>query len=330
MAASPSFWRDRPTLVTGATGLLGSWLARRLLAAQADVVCLVRDWVPHSELVRAGTLDSVNVVRGDVRDRDLLERALGEYEIDTVFHLAAQTIVGHRQPQSRLHVRKQHPGHLECSGGLPALARRSSRSWWPRPTRPTAIRRRLPYAEDTPLARPPSLRRQQILRRPDRADLRANLRAAGGHHPLRQFLWRRRSELEPHRARHHSLRAARRAAVIRSDGQFVRDYFYVEDGAAAYMLLAERLAADTELRGRGLQFLERNSGHGVRIWCNRFLRAWIRSPRARHSQRSVRTKSATSISARERARSGARTGPLCSRWTKASTAPSPGTGISCA
>src|ERR1700690_4111016 len=99
---NPAYWRDRPTLVTGATGLLGSWLTRRLLAAQAEVVCLVRDWVPRSELVRAGALDSVNVVRGDVRDRDLIERVLGEYEIDTVFHLAAQTIVGvaNRNPVS--------------------------------------------------------------------------------------------------------------------------------------------------------------------------------------------------------------------------------------
>lgn len=91
---SDLFWRDRPTLVTGATGLVGSWLVPRLLAAGADVVCLVRDWVPQSELVRTGTLERVKVVRGDVRDRETLERTLGEYEIETVLHLAAQTIVG--------------------------------------------------------------------------------------------------------------------------------------------------------------------------------------------------------------------------------------------
>src|SRR5215210_6666128 len=87
------FWLDRPTFVTGGTGLVGSWLVRRLVAAGADVVCLVRDWVPQSELVRAGTLDHVKVVRGDIRDREILERLLGEYEIDTVIHLAAQTII---------------------------------------------------------------------------------------------------------------------------------------------------------------------------------------------------------------------------------------------
>ena len=88
-----TFWQDRPTFVTGGTGLVGSWLIRRLVEAGADVVCLVRDWVPQSELVRKGYIEKVKVVRGDVRDRDMLERALGEFEIDTVIHLAAQTIV---------------------------------------------------------------------------------------------------------------------------------------------------------------------------------------------------------------------------------------------
>ena len=52
----PGFWRDRPVLVTGATGLLGSWLTRSLVEAGADVVCLIRDWVPQSELTRTGTI----------------------------------------------------------------------------------------------------------------------------------------------------------------------------------------------------------------------------------------------------------------------------------
>ncbi len=97
-----SFWRDRPTLVTGATGLVGAWLVRRLVSLGAHVVCVVRDWVPQSELVRTNLLEKVTVVRGDVRDQAMLERVLGEHEIDTVIHLAAQTIVGiaNRNPVS--------------------------------------------------------------------------------------------------------------------------------------------------------------------------------------------------------------------------------------
>ena len=96
------FWRDRRVLVTGATGLVGGWLVRALLEGGADVVALVRDWVPGSELVRTRCVERVMTVRGDVRDQALLERLLGEYEVNTVFHLAAQTIVGiaNRNPVS--------------------------------------------------------------------------------------------------------------------------------------------------------------------------------------------------------------------------------------
>jgi CDP-glucose 4,6-dehydratase len=97
-----TFWLDRSTLVTGATGLVGGWLLRQLIEARAQVVCLVRDWVPQSALFHTGMIDQVVCVRGDVRDQALLERALGEYEIETVIHLAAQAIVGiaNRNPVS--------------------------------------------------------------------------------------------------------------------------------------------------------------------------------------------------------------------------------------
>src|SRR5271155_5671235 len=83
-----SFWRDRSVFVTGGTGLLGSWLVSQLMEAGANVVCLVRDWVPQSELVRSRRIEQVTTVRGDVCDRDLIERALGEYEVEVVFHVA--------------------------------------------------------------------------------------------------------------------------------------------------------------------------------------------------------------------------------------------------
>ena len=102
MGLNRKFWLDRPTFVTGGTGLVGSWTVRRLIESGADVVCLVRDWVPQSELVRSGMIGHVKVVRGDICDREILERVLGEYEIDTVIHLAAQTIVtiANRNPVS--------------------------------------------------------------------------------------------------------------------------------------------------------------------------------------------------------------------------------------
>src|SRR5258708_9542584 len=100
--SNKEFWRDRATLVSGATGLVGGWLVRQLLQEGADVVCLVRDWVPQSNFVLSRLVDRVKIVRGDVRDYNLVERAIGEYEINTVLHLAAQAIVGigNRNPTS--------------------------------------------------------------------------------------------------------------------------------------------------------------------------------------------------------------------------------------
>ena len=82
LGVSATFWRDRAVFVTGAAGLVGAWLTRRLVEAGADVVCLVRDWVPQSVLARSHVIDRVKVVRGDIYDRDALERAIGEYEAE--------------------------------------------------------------------------------------------------------------------------------------------------------------------------------------------------------------------------------------------------------
>src|SRR5690349_18881732 len=94
MTAAEGFWRDRRVLVTGSTGLVGAWTTRALVERGAHVVGLVRDHVHGSELVRSGLVGKIDVVRGCVEDGPLLERAVGEYEVQTVFHLAAQTIVG--------------------------------------------------------------------------------------------------------------------------------------------------------------------------------------------------------------------------------------------
>src|SRR5437868_1860687 len=96
------FWRDRRVFVTGCTGLVGSWTVRALLERGAHVVGLIRDQVAGSELRRSGVGERIDVVHGCVEDEPLVERALAEYEIQTIFHLAAQTIVGiaNRSPLS--------------------------------------------------------------------------------------------------------------------------------------------------------------------------------------------------------------------------------------
>src|SRR3990172_8168413 len=88
------FWKDRPVFVTGATGLLGGWLVQALVDLGAEVTALVRDGSPRSMIARNGLLDRITVVRGSLEDFPLIRRALCEYSADSVFHLAAQPLVG--------------------------------------------------------------------------------------------------------------------------------------------------------------------------------------------------------------------------------------------
>ena len=247
------FWRDHRVLVTGATGLVGAWLTRRLLEAGADVVAVVRDWVPQSELVRTRTIDRVSVARGDVRDRDFLERVIGEYETQTVIHLAAQTIVGiaNRNPVSTFESNIQGTWNLleACrrSPGVRSIVVASSDKAY-------GDRDALPYSEDTPLAG-----RHPYDVSKSCADLLAQSYAATYGLPVavtRCGNFYGGGDLNWNRIVPGTIRSVLRGErpVIRSDGQFVRDYFYVEDGAAAYMLLAEQLHCRPDLHGLAFNF----------------------------------------------------------------------------
>jgi CDP-glucose 4,6-dehydratase len=247
------FWRDRPVFVTGATGFLGSYLTRRLLEGGADVVCLVRDWVPQSELVRSALIEQARVVRGDVCDQALLERALGEYEVDTVFHLAAQTIVGiaNRNPTSTLETNIGGTWTmLEACRRSPAVRQIILAS----SDKAYGHQEVLPYTEQAPLqGRHPYDASKSC------ADLIAQMYASTFGLPVsitRCGNFYGGGDLNWNRIVPGTIRSALRGErpVIRSDGRFVRDYFYVEDGAAAYLLLAEQLAGRPELKGQAFNF----------------------------------------------------------------------------
>ncbi len=198
--------------VTGATGLLGGWLVRRLLQAGADVVCLVRDWVPQSELVRARLIDQVKVVRGDVRDHDTARTRARRIRDRHRHPSRGADDRRHRQSQSGLDVRNQHRrARGRCSKHAGA-ARSVKQIVVASSDKAYGEHEQLPYNEDAPLVGTPPLRRQQVVRRSDRAGLRRDLRSAGRDHALRQSLRRRRSELEPHRAGNDSFGVARPAA----------------------------------------------------------------------------------------------------------------------
>jgi len=251
--SNSSFWRDRPTFVTGATGLVGGWLVKSLVAAGADVMCLVRDRVPGCELVRSGAYDKVKVVRGDVVDQALLERALGEYEIDTVIHLAAQTIVGiaNRNPVSTFEANIAGTWRLlEACRRSPKVKQIVIAS----SDKAYGDQEHLPYDETTPLQgqHPYDVSKSCAdlisYTYAKSYDLPVTITRCGNFYGGGDLNWNR---IVPGTVR-SILRG--QAPVIRSDGSFVRDYFYVEDGAAAYMLLAESLAANPGLRGEAFNF----------------------------------------------------------------------------
>lgn len=247
------FWLDRPTYVTGGTGLVGFWLVQRLLEAGADVVCLVRDWVPQSEAIRKGWIEKIKVVRGDICDQALQERILGEYEIDTVIHLAAQTIVtiANRNPISTFET------NIAGTWTLLEACRRSPR------VRQIVIassdkaygdQESLPYNENTPLQgqHPYDVSKSA-------ADLIARTYAKSYSLPVvitRCGNFYGGGDLNWNRIIPGTIRSILRGQrpLIRSDGNYIRDYFYVEDGAAAYMLLAEVLARRPDLTGQAFNF----------------------------------------------------------------------------
>jgi CDP-glucose 4,6-dehydratase len=253
MELNRAFWLDRPTFVTGGTGLVGSWLVRRLLEAGSDIVCLVRDWVPQSELVREKLIDQVKIVRGDIRDREVIERTLGEYEIDTVIHLAAQTIVtiANRNPLSTFETNIAGTWNLlESCRRSPSVKQiviaSSDKAYGDQET--------LPYDENTPLQgqHPYDVSKSA-------ADLIANTYAVSFDLPVaitRCGNFYGGGDLNWNRIIPGTIRSILRGQnpIIRSDGEYIRDYFYVEDGAAAYMLLAEKLAENRNLKGEAFNF----------------------------------------------------------------------------
>jgi len=248
-----NFWRDRSVLVTGATGLLGGWLIRRLLSHGADVVCVMRDWVPQCELVRTKQLDDVKVVCGDVTDRRIIERALGEYEVQMVLHLAAQALVGvaNANPVSTFESNIQgtwtvleacrHAPHVES-----IVIASSDKAY--------GAQTELPYHEGMPLeGRHPydvSKSCADLIAQTYATTfgLRVGITRCGNFYGGGDLNWNR---VVPGTVR-SVFRGER--PIIRSDGEYIRDYFYVEDGAAAYMLLAEQLVSRPELAGMAFNF----------------------------------------------------------------------------
>jgi CDP-glucose 4,6-dehydratase len=247
------FWRAKRVFVTGATGMVGSWLVRELVEAGAEVAVLVRDWDPRSELIRSGLVATTNVVHGAVEDYAAIERALVEHETGTVFHLAAQTIVGaaRRSPLATFEANIRGTYNLlEACRRHPDLVERvvvasSDKAY--------GSSQQLPYTESMPpLARYPydvSKACADLIARSyhETYGLPVAVARCGNIYGGGDLNW---SRVVPGTIR--SLHFGERP-VVRSDGASTRDYVYVADAVAAYLRLGERLDR-RDVRGEAFNF----------------------------------------------------------------------------
>jgi CDP-glucose 4,6-dehydratase len=247
MTTRRDHWREHSVLVTGATGFLGGWLVKELVDRGARVVALVRDSAPRSMLARDGLLACVEIVRGSVADRSLLRRVMCEYEISTVFHLAAQTLVGvaRTDPVGTLEANIEGTWNvLEAARHSPIhalVAASSDKAYGPSAN--------LPYQETHPMeGRYPydvSKSCVDLICRmyaetygvPLCVTRCANLFGGGDFNFTRTIPGVIRATLRGERF------------IIRSDGHFVRDFMYVRDAVLAYLMLAEAIAGESKLRG---------------------------------------------------------------------------------
>jgi CDP-glucose 4,6-dehydratase len=247
------FWEDKRVFITGATGFIGSWLTKTLVEQGGYVVTLVRDWDPQTDLIRTGIINRVHVVGGTLEDYATLERAINEHEIDTVFHLGAQTIVtiANRSPLPTF--------EANIRGGYNLLeACRVHKDMVKRVVVASSDKAYgdsdvLPYTEEMPpLGRHPYDVSKSCMDLLAQAywhtyQLPVGIARCGNVYGGGDLNWSRiipgtiRSIIE------------NQAPVIRSDGTFVRDYVYVEDVVGAYINLAKALDWP-EIKGGAFNF----------------------------------------------------------------------------
>jgi len=296
---NPLFWRDRRVLLTGATGLLGSHLARKLTELGAEVVALSRDQNlfaapkrsdanrPQGGREPSGASAQMqqmraSVVFGDCRDGALLRRVLSDYEVDTVFHLAAQTLVGPANLDPTTTFETNIAGTwrlLEACRFLPHVRQivfASSDNAY-------GQQKQFPYAETAPLqgSQPYAVSKSC-------ADLIAQTYAKTYGLPVsisRCGNFYGPGDLNWNRIVPGTIRSVLRGQrpLIRSDGRALRDYLYIQDALAAHLLLAQEMATRRELCGQAFNF-----GGGAPLSVVELVRAILKACRREDLQPEVR------------------------------------------
>ncbi len=239
MKSETNFWKSKNVLVTGCTGFLGSWLTAELVKKSANVVGIIRDDVYSTNFSAMNLRDKITVVKGDITDYELVLRALNEYEIDTIFHLAAQTIVGtaNNSPLSTFDTNIKGTWTILESTRIVGVRRIIVAS----SDKAYGNQEMLPYKEDAPL----------IGSHPyDVSKSCADLIARAYHISYGMNIGITRcgnlfgpGDINFSRIVPGTIKSIifGEEPIIRSDGKFIRDYFYVKDAVNAYLLLAENV-----------------------------------------------------------------------------------------
>ena len=241
------FWAGRRVLVTGATGIVGSWLTRDLVERGAEAVAFVLDADPQTELYRSGTIRHVSVVNGRLEDFHSVERAVVMHEVDTIFHLGAQAIVSLATFETNV---RGTWNVLEAARLHPDLVKRIVVASSDKAYGEASI---LPYTEDMPLQGKYPYEVSKSC-----ADLISQsyyhayglpvaVARCGNIYGGGDLNW---SRIVPGTIR--SL-YRRESPVLRSDGNFIRDYIYVKDVSNAYLRLAEAMD-EPGIEGEGFNF----------------------------------------------------------------------------
>ena len=234
-------WEGKKVLVTGATGLVGSWLVKALLKRKSIIVALVRDIDYQTEFYRSGDYLQTNIVNGSLENFSTIERAINEYEVDTIFHLGAQTIVGaaYREPlqtfesniRGTYHILEACRRHQEFVKEIVVAS--SDKAY--------GIADKLPYTEDMPLkgSHPYDVSKSCTDLLAQTYSYTYNLPIAiarcGNIYGGGDLNW---SRIIPGTIL--SLLNNKRP-VIRSNGKYIRDYIYIKDIVDAYINLAESI-----------------------------------------------------------------------------------------
>lgn len=246
-------WNGQRVFVTGATGLVGSWLCRRLLDEGARVVALVRDWDPQSEFIRSGDIKRCSVVSGCLEDYGTLARAITEHETATVFHLGAQAIVGTALASPLATFESNIRGTYNLLEACRVHRDLATRVVVASSDKAYGEAQVLPYTEAMPAnGRHPydvSKSCTDLLAHTyaDTYGLNITVARCGNIYGGADLNWSRivpgtiRSALEG------------QAPVLRSNGKFIRDYIYVDDVVDAYLALAEG-ADRVDVRGQAFNF----------------------------------------------------------------------------